>query len=214
MRLTNAMPSVCSAIGSSKFEGLAAVTKTALTGPSNGANTFFTFQLVAKTLAENTLTQSGRVKSQTILHLPDRGLDLAGSIILVSCVKSKLPHPAPARALYTSTWFTKVRDLVEASGARWYILSSRYGLVKPDAEIAPYNYTLNTMGITERRQWASKVLDRLLPVLARERRVVMFAGQRYREFLIDPIRERGIEISVPMANLPRGSQLAWLCEQE
>jgi len=43
MSLTNAMPAVCSAIGSSKFDEFAGVTRTALTGPTNGANVYFTF---------------------------------------------------------------------------------------------------------------------------------------------------------------------------
>jgi uncharacterized protein DUF6884 len=68
----------------------------------------------------------------------------------VSCVKSKRPGRSPARLLYTSAWFQKVRDIVEASGARWFILSARYGLVAPDAEIEPYERTLNSMGVADR----------------------------------------------------------------
>ena len=135
-------------------------------------------------------------------------------MVLISCVKSKLSHSAPARALYTSGWFRKVRDIVEASGARWFVLSSRYGLVAPDAEIAPYDYTLNTVGVDERKGWATNVLDKLLPELASEMRVVMFAGRRYREFLVEPLRQRGIEVEVPMAKLTRGEQLAWLSGQQ
>ena len=77
-------------------------------------------------------------------------LSVANAIVLVSCVKGKLPHAAPARLLYTSTWFRKTRDIVEGSGARWFVLSSLYGMVAPDAVIAPYDYTLNTVGVTER----------------------------------------------------------------
>jgi hypothetical protein len=66
---------------------------------------------------------------------PAARLDLTGAVVLVSCVKSKRSHRAPARLLYTSAWFQKVRDIVEASDARWFILSARYGLVAPDAEI-------------------------------------------------------------------------------
>lgn len=43
------------------------------------------------------------------------------------------------RLLYTSAWFRHVRDLVEVGGARWLLLSSLYGLVAPDAVIAPYD---------------------------------------------------------------------------
>jgi hypothetical protein len=40
----------------------------------------------------------------------------------------------------------------------------------------------------------------------------MFAGQRYREFLVEPLQRRGIKVEVPMANLALGEQLAWLSE--
>lgn len=212
MSLTNAMPAVCSAIGSRKFDEFAGVTRTALRGPANGANVYFTFSLHARLLSKRLTVRRrepvlGRAQSQ-----PKRSLDLGGAIVLVSCVKSKLSHSAPARALYTSAWFRKVRDIVEASGAHWFVLSSRYGLVAPDVEIAPYDYTLNTLGVAERRDWATSVLDKLLPEMASETRVVMFAGYRYREFLVEPLRQRGIEVEVPMANLTRGEQLAWLSE--
>jgi hypothetical protein len=127
-------------------------------------------------------------------HRCQKGLDLAGAVVLVSCVKSKLSHSVPARALYTSAWFQKVRDIVEASGARWFLISSRYGLVAPNVEIAPYDYTLNTLGVAERRDWATNVLVKLLPEIASEKRVVIFAGHRYREFLVEPLRQRGIEV--------------------
>jgi uncharacterized protein DUF6884 len=130
----------------------------------------------------------------------------------VSCVKSKLSHLAPARALYTSDWFRKVRNIVEASGARWFVLSARYGLVAPDVNIAPYDYTLKAVGAAERKEWATRVIDKLLPEMAGEQRAVFFAGQRYREFLVEPLRQAGIAVEVPMANLTRGEQLTWLSE--
>lgn len=132
----------------------------------------------------------------------------------MSCVKSKLGHPAPARELYTSAWFHLARDIVEASGARWFVLSSRYGLVAPTVEIAPYDYTLNSLGVSERQAWAAEVLNELLPHLTNEKRVVMFASDRYREFLIEPLKRHGITVEVPMAHLRRGEQLSWLSDHQ
>jgi hypothetical protein len=77
-------------------------------------------------------------------------------------VKSKRPHASPARSLYTSAWFQKAQDIVEASDVRWFILSARYGLVAPNAEIEPYERTLNTLGVAERKAWANGVLNKLL----------------------------------------------------
>lgn len=210
MGLSNAMPAVCSAIGGRKFSELAHVSLRDRTGPENGANVYFSFNLsVRPTLKQRMVVpQETTAKSRPARLRSD--LDLGDTIVLVSCVKSKLPFAAPARELYTSAWFRKARDIVEASGARWFVLSSRYGLVAPDAIIAPYDYTLNRLGVAERRAWAVGVLDQLLPELTGWQRVVMFAGMRYREFLIEPLLQKGIEVDVPMANLRRGEQLAWL----
>jgi hypothetical protein len=212
MGLSSAMPNVCSAIGGVKFERLAEVTRSRRVGPPMGANVYFQFNLGVRPATGPLTATTPEPEHRRLQPSPRDRLDLGGAVALVSCVKSKRPHSSPARSLYTSAWFQKVRDIVEASGVRWFVLSSRYGLVAPDAEIATYDYTLNTLGVAERRAWAVSVLDKLLPELAGENRVVMFAGQRYREFLVEPLRERGIRVEVPMASLTRGEQLAWLSE--
>ena len=137
-------------------------------------------------------------------------LDLVGALALVSCVSQKLSEPAPARLLYRSEWFTKVRALIETRKADWFILSALYGLVAPDSRIAPYEKTLNTAGVAERRAWAEKVRQQMSPHLIGRRRIVIFAGQRYREFLVPALLRDGYEVDVPMANLRIGEQLAWL----
>ncbi len=213
MGLANAMPAVCSAIGSNKFEQIAQVRPTNRTGPANGANVYFEFSLAAgpTPFQPEAFPADARGQPETPFQ-PEKKLDLSRALVLVACVKSKRAHPAPARSLYTSAWFCKARDLVEASGARWFVLSALYGLVSPDAEIAPYDFTLNTLGVTARRDWASKVLDKLLPEADGAKRVVMFAGHRYREFLVEPLERQGIKVEAPMAHLTRGEQLRWLSE--
>ncbi len=213
MNLANAMPAVCSAIGSNKFERLAHVTPINRTGPANGANVYFQFSLSAGPLSMQPAASPPIAQPRTAMPAgAEKRLDLSDAVVLVSCVKSKRARPAPARSLYTSAWFCKAREIVEASGAKWFVLSALYGLIPPDAEIAPYDHTLNALGVAERRAWANKVLDKLLPEIAGVKRVVMFAGDRYREFLVDPLERRGIKVEAPMAHLRRGEQLAWLSE--
>ena len=211
MGLSNALPAVCSAIGGKKFASLACVALRDRSGPENGANVYFCFRLdigpVPKASRTLPTPRAAAARFNT-------DLDLGDAIALVSCVKSKLPRRAAARDLYTSAWFTKARGLVEASGARWFVLSSLYGLVKPDSVIAPYDYTLNTIGVTDRRAWAKRVLDKLIPELTNCPRVVMFAGMRYREYLIVPLERQGVRVDIPMAGLRRGEQLAWLSHHE
>jgi hypothetical protein len=136
------------------------------------------------------------------------------ALYLVACVAGKRAHAAPARDLYTSTWFALARRHVEASGCPWRILSAEHGLVHPDTVIAPYERTLSTLPVAERRRWAERVLTDLLPLLARGDRVVFLAGQRYRESLIPVLTRHGITVEVPLQGKRIGEQMAWLKERD
>jgi hypothetical protein len=208
MGLTNAMPAVCSALRSSKFEDMAGVTTISVAGPQFGANVFFTFALTRnpprpqQKLAPVLRTAGRPIPVQTAAH--------TDAVFLVSCVSSKQDRPAPARLLYQSDWFVKARAFVEARGSRWLILSALHGVVAPEEVIAPYERTLNTMPAPERRQWAAMVQAQLAPLLAGRHRIVFLAGQRYREYLAPALARDGFQVEVPMEGLRIGEQLAWL----
>jgi hypothetical protein len=87
----------------------------------------------------------------------EASLDFVDALVLVSCVSQKLSEPAPARLLYRSDWFIKVRTLIEARKADWVILSALHGVVAPDTCIAPYEKTLNAARVAERRAWGENV---------------------------------------------------------
>lgn len=209
MGLHSAMPAVCSALGSGKFLELASVSLRHRAGPTNGSNVYFTFNLTPKIVP---LARVKKAKSRVSERNtePEETVDLKNALVLVSCVKSKLDYAAPARDLYISHWFSLARDQVELGNADWFILSSRYGLIEPNQIIAPYEFTLNSLGVAERRAWAADVLARLLPIAKNYRQVVIFAGQRYREFLVGPLKDLGLDVTVPMEGLRLGEQLSWL----
>ena len=143
-------------------------------------------------------------------------VDSAGADIglyVVSCVKEKRATRAPARDLYTSPWFRKARAYVESTGRPWRILSARYGLVGPETTIRPYDKTLNGLPARERRAWADDVLATFDADLADADSVALLAGEAYREFLQPGLEARGVTVSVPMAGLRIGEQMAWLDEQ-
>ena len=126
---------------------------------------------------------------------------------LVSCVGKKRPYPSRAKDLYVSPWFQLARQYAESTGSPWFILSARYGLLAPDQMIEPYEQTLNTMPIEERRAWADRVRDQLSEHLRDVEQVVFLAGARSREFWADQLRDRGIQVEIPMDGLTIGRQL-------
>ena len=137
-------------------------------------------------------------------------LDPYRTVYLVSCVSKKLGMPSPARDLYISDWFLKARAYVEGTHSPWFILSAEYGLVPPDEVLAPYERTLNTMGTSERRAWATKVRTQMETSLPAADRIIVLAGQRYREFLMDYLQQRVGTLEVPMEGLTIGRQLRYL----
>ena len=150
---------------------------------------------------------------KTVTYTKRTDLDFTNSLVLISCVKRKLHHAAPAAELYTSTLFGGMKNLAEASGAPWYILSAKHGLVNPTTKLAPYELTLNSLGVAQRRAWAQAVLEKLLPMTKSYGYVVIFAGASYREFLLDPLKQHGLEVVIPMEGLSFGKQLSWLSER-
>jgi hypothetical protein len=136
------------------------------------------------------------------------------TVYLISCVSKKLPTPAQAKDLYTSDWFLKARHYVERTSSPWFILSAEHGLVPPDRILAPYERTLNAMGMLDRQAWAAQVKAQMemSMSLPDADRIVVLAGLRYREFLIDYLRQRARTVEVPMEGLSIGRQLRYLKE--
>jgi len=137
-------------------------------------------------------------------------LPASATVYLVSCVSQKRERECAARDLYVSDWFCKARRYAEASGCPWFILSAEYGVVPPNRIIAPYERTLNTMRVADRRAWAERLARQLAEAVPDLSHVVFLAGERYREFLALHLANRGIAVSVPMEGLRIGEQLSWL----
>ncbi|MGK9370146.1 DUF6884 domain-containing protein [Melioribacter sp. Ez-97] len=130
------------------------------------------------------------------------------TVVLISCVSKKLSHRAKARDLYVSPLFRmNLKYAQRFSPEQVFILSAKYGLVGLDEEIEPYDVTLNTMSVRERRSWAKKVVTQLREYCDLEKgHFVILAGQKYRQYLLPYLRS----YEVPLAGLPIGKQLQFL----
>jgi hypothetical protein len=125
-------------------------------------------------------------------------------IALVSCSGPKLSHAAPARSLYASPLFQRASAYAARHFERWFILSGKYGLVEPEAIIAPYDVDVTHFTAAQRRSWARQIAEQIA-----ERELpgpfVALAGKRYREPLEPHISLR----PHPTNGLTIGRALAW-----
>lgn len=131
-------------------------------------------------------------------------------LYLISCVSVKRLHPIEAGNLYSSPWFLMARNLILQTKEPWFILSAKYGLLSPEMIVAPYNTTLNTMGVSERRAWANRVKQQMDDMLPDVDNITIIAGVRYRENLMAYLEDRFQSVSIPMEGMRIGQQLSWM----
>ena len=131
-------------------------------------------------------------------------------IALVSCVTAKGGRATKAADLYRSPWFLEARRIAETSFDRWFILSAKHELLRPDKVIAPYDAFLGSKSQNERTEWASHVAADFQGAVTEPCAVYLFAGEDYRRFLAPKLRLLGHEVYEPLARLSIGRQLSWL----
>lgn len=157
-------------------------------------------------------------------------------IIIVGCVAQKCDRPMPARDLYCSPLWKKRRAYAEASGHTWGIMSARWGIVEPERELDPYDYTIadvTRQPASDHPHWFEL---KLLVGLARlDRDALLVMGPRFKTFRPDgfvvelhagapyvkKLREalswkghHQVEVETPLEGLQIGEQLRWYAERE
>jgi len=127
------------------------------------------------------------------------------TIVLISCVKSKLDVPARAADLYISTFFRfNMAYAQQLQPDAIYILSAKYSLLELDQVIKPYEKTLNHMGEHAKKAWALQVLETLgHKVNLNADRFIFLAGVNYRKYLVPHLTH----VEIPLAGLALGQQM-------
>ena len=133
------------------------------------------------------------------------------TIILISCVSKKGAQKTKAEKLYQSALF--VKSLVYAKSLKHdsiYILSAKHHLLALDAEIEPYNLTLNTMNKQERTAWGNEVITQLKKVAnVGKDKFIILAGKNYLKHIKAALKH----IETPLEGMKIGERLQFLSEQ-
>ena len=118
------------------------------------------------------------------------------SVILVGGGKAQLGEPAVARDLYVSPLFARRRARAEASGAPWFVVSGRWGLLDPGEVLAPYSFSLAEQSVSYQRAWGRFVAEQLCLAgsVGRGDVVEISAGAAYAAALTAPIEYLGARV--------------------
>jgi hypothetical protein len=137
---------------------------------------------------------------------------------LIACSATKAAVAAPAADLYQGDLFRKALAWAQRQAyTEVAILSARHGLVPLHQVVEPYDDSLTTAPMLERRRWAAHVLASLLQrwPLVEACEVTLMAGRRYTEPLVALLMAAAPRTQVhrPLAGLGIGQQKAWLAER-
>ncbi|MFA5061082.1 MAG: DUF6884 domain-containing protein [Candidatus Pacearchaeota archaeon] len=132
-------------------------------------------------------------------------------IVLISCVSKKLNKKSKAQDLYISTLFKKNLTYAKSLDSdKIFILSAKYGLLRLDEEIEPYDKNLNKMRSNEIKEWANSVLNQLKKSADIENdEFIVLVGRNYRKFLLPYLKN----YKIPMLGLSIGKQIQWLSKR-
>ncbi|KIH96989.1 hypothetical protein LP52_22215 [Streptomonospora alba] len=136
---------------------------------------------------------------------------VAADLVLVGCVRTKLDRAAPAQDLYTSPLFVKQRAYAEATGAPWFVLSAKHGLVPPTTVLEPYELHLSKAPRSYREGWGTMVTERLTDVAGplAGKVVEVHAASAYADAIRDRLVDERADVREPLRGLPLGKRLAW-----
>lgn len=136
---------------------------------------------------------------------------------LVSCTKRKKESAAKPKDLYEpSALFRKAREYVEQNHDEWYVLSAKHHMLNPEGPaIEPYDETLTSTGVDDRRSWSQTVIEQLedRELLVEDNTLVIHAGAAYYDELRPLLDPEPVDIEIPTEGLRMGETLAWYNER-
>ena len=129
------------------------------------------------------------------------------TLVLIGCLSRKAPGPCPARLFYIGTLFKASVAWAESCRLPWCVVSTKYGILMPDALVEPYNETFSNYARgapsyrTPDAMWKALVMRQLMPY--RGWRLLSILGGEYERALPDSLWK-------PFKSLRLGPRVNWL----
>ena len=120
-------------------------------------------------------------------------------VALIGCGKKKSSVPCYAMDMYQGPLFKAKREYCEKKGIPFYIISAKFGLLRPRQLIEPYDVTLKRFTPEHRIKWGKKVVSQLeREGVLRGSKILVLAGKEYCEYIntqynvVNPLKNLGL----------------------
>lgn len=132
---------------------------------------------------------------------------------IISCGKKKKRLPYKAKNLYTGTYTRMKIKYAEQNLDEYWILSAKYGLVRPETFLHPYDVPMSDVDNPVEELDLNESIEHMnVHVWDRNTEVYLLMGQTYKEAL--PELPEFLDVIDPFKDTAGiGEQLSWLSER-
>lgn len=128
---------------------------------------------------------------------------MVDNIIIIQCSKSKVNSKTKASELYTSQRFKLSKKIADKYAKKWFILSAKHGLIRPDSVIAPYDFTINDLSINEKQNYFSKIIDQIRKLNLTNSRLIFLTDPDYTNEVINSLNNSCRDIISPFSQIKK-----------
>jgi|tagenome__1003787_1003787.scaffolds.fasta_scaffold20937099_2 hypothetical protein len=126
----------------------------------------------------------------------------SGRVVLIGSSGVTASTPRPAAELFESPGFVAARTRAVRSGARWFVLSARHGLLHPDDVATPSDDLLGDHTLGYRIAWGEWVAAQLAERMWLTGVVVeVHGGVDFAQPLRQPLGRRGAGVEIPLPRM-------------
>ncbi|TCP26649.1 hypothetical protein EV207_11982 [Scopulibacillus darangshiensis] len=135
---------------------------------------------------------------------------MSEKIGLLATSRRKGDEEAPVVEFYKSPLFIKALQYAHKNYDRFYFYNAKDGLLLPDQMMAPYDVSIQTFSISQKRHWGKKVIESFSTYeIVKDKIIYLHGGRVYRQFLEPELSKHGFYYEVPLKGLGIGKQLKW-----
>lgn len=153
------------------------------------------YEVIGRGATDHSKASRSAVVAPPILR---RDGDGNAHVLLVGFEEEQRTTPAPARDLYLAPEFESIRGSVTDEELGWFVLSSEYGLLRPDSVVSPYVKRLRAEAAPFRRTWARWVVAKLAAEIDSldGATVELACAEQFVEPLVELLESAGARVTV------------------
>lgn len=111
-------------------------------------------------------------------------------IAIIACGKAKIKGKHQAKDLYVGNFFKQCLKVASTKYDAYYIVSAKYGLLKPVDVIEDYDFKLTKLSERQKKQWGFNVAQQINQTIESTNEITFLLGKCYYRYIAPFIKHK------------------------